>query len=927
MFRLDSPSHLPCPRRDGATSAARRLVLCLGLLLAGVAPAVLAQSSSCTRGALEASVSGDGWGPMTLTEGQNGDVLAASTQAAGLHISSTRVWVRSFCWIDITMGLKPYVSDDSLGWGTGRAFGSFTAPRAGLMSVSVGWNAEELLSGAHNGQPGPQVVVKVDGIEIPESQIRQTTVSIEVLSMRVGPGVHSLELAARNVPAPFRPSHYSLQARALLTLALDPPRIGTVTDVNRFGEPGAGLAGVGVRLLSNESLIASTTTSADGGFNFTDIDTAQLFDLQLDKDNLVRTYKAVSLSSLSTVPLTLPVTLRARLDAELVKLETTPTLVLAYDTVAARRLTQDWNVAQPELPQVHAHRDRALARLQVGTEGLSGLLTETVPVATDTAKVTVDTITSLLSVRKVMDEIGSEAARRGAALAGEALGPAALRRLVLGLEFIVTALELGSDKLQAAVVDAVKSVLPAWAADLFEQSLKLTVTTVLEAFSSGAWNAGDARSGLLEGITTELAAQIGGRVLASGYVLQTNEDLTIAGIKARRLDGSDAVVDAFGVVQTGVSNVAISHQELIALNAALGDTAKGWGTVADLSLLVGRRPGGQLIAAIGAVVKGVSAGALTGLSVANYLALYETAFEHAPAAVRDAFGVAAAKSSIALPRAPSSREVFTKVLAPSYAERLVALRGAIAGNDEAIWVELGELLLAAGTELDASIELERLRLLAVADESAPAALVPALAQVFGAEGVLVGERIVLYAHLAGLLEPAFADETVTRAQILAQFDAVSAALAQLESTLATARTEAQGLIAPASIFVATHGLEHPTARTEIGPGPFVLRAEVINAGDEMASGLSVGLELSTLPHSPNLVLLDSPIQALNALAPGERRTLRWRGEFRFAGGAETTVVASYRIAPELAAGNVEAVVGGFALVPGKERIFRSTFEP
>lgn len=873
-------------------------------------------------------MSGDGWGPMTLTEGQNGDVLAAmSLDAAGLVTGATRVLFQSFCLVDITMSVTPYRPDVGRGWGTGRAFGSFTAPRAGTMSVSVGWNAVELLSGEHEGQSAPQVAVKIDGVEVAEAQIRQTSVAIEVLSMRVGPGVHSLELVARNVAVTGRPNGYVLQARAALRVTMDAPRVGTVTDVNRFGEPSAGLAGAGVRLLSNESLIASTTTGVDGSFNFTGVDAAQLFDLQLAKDNLVRTYKAISISSLSTIPLTLPVTLRARLDAELLKLETTPTLVLAYDTVAARRLTQEWNVAQPELPQVHADRDRALARLQVATEGLSGLLTETVPLATDTAKVTVDTITSLLSMRKVIDELGSEAARRSAALAGEALGAAALRRLALGLKFIVTALELGSDKLQAAVVDAVKSLLPSWAADLFEQSLKLIVTTVLEAFSSGAWNAGDARSGLLEGITTELAAQIGGRVLASGYVLQTKEDLTIAGIKARRLDGNGAIVNAFGVVQSGVSNVAISHQERLALNAALGDTAKGWATVADLSLLVGRRPGGQLIAAIGAVVKGVSAGALTGLSVANYLALYDTAFEHSPAAVRDAFGVVAAKTCIARPRTSSSRYILIKTLAPSYSERLAALRGAIAGNDEANWVELGERLLAAGKELDASIELERLRLLAVADESAPAALLPALAQVFGAEGVLVGERIVLYAYLGGLLEPVFADETVTRARILAQFDAVSAALAQLESTLASARSQAQGLIAPASIFVATHGLEHPTARTEIGPGPFVLRAEVINAGDEIASGLSIGLELSTLPNSPNLVLLDAPIQALDALAPGERRTLRWRGEFRFVGGAETTVVVSYRIAPQLAAGNVETVLGGFALVPGKERIFRSTFEP
>lgn len=54
MFRLDSPFHLPCLLRIGATSAARHLLLCLDLLLAGVAPTVMAQSSSCTRGALEA---------------------------------------------------------------------------------------------------------------------------------------------------------------------------------------------------------------------------------------------------------------------------------------------------------------------------------------------------------------------------------------------------------------------------------------------------------------------------------------------------------------------------------------------------------------------------------------------------------------------------------------------------------------------------------------------------------------------------------------------------------------------------------------------------------------------------------------------------------------------------------------------------------
>jgi hypothetical protein len=895
--------------------AAKPLAL-LALLLALLASAPLrAQQDTCTQGALAPEIGGDGFGTMSIVSEQEGTVRAAITEhprGLGRVRNVARIQFSDFCALNGGVRILPYHVnehgnfDETVGWGSASLSGSFTSPRGGQLSFGFSAVAPELLTGQHDGQAGPQVELIVDGVAASPGQS---------VSMPVGPGGHSFVMRVRNVETDPLTGADTLEAHASMRLVMDAAPALAVYDVERFGQGGAGLGGVNVSLLVDGSRVAQAQTAADGSFSFPGRDPDELFDLQLDRDGLVRVYQAVRLGSLAAGQLTLPLTLRTRLSAELTKLEQTPTLVLAYDTARARDLMQDWNSALAELPDVHAARDRALARLLVAAEGMAGLFSETAPLATDTAKLTVDTVTTLLSVRKLMSEVGELAARQAA----EA-GSSARRRLAI--EFIVTALELVSEKLQAAAVDGVKSVLPAWASDLFEQSLKAIVATLLEAFSSGQWSSGDARAGLLEAVTTELAAQVGGRVLASGYVLQTNEDLDIAQLKARRLDGSGTVLEGFAAAQQRVADVGVAHQELLALNATLGDTAKGWSTVADLSLLAARRPGGQLIAAIGSVVKGVSAGALVGLSVANYHALYDTAFEQAPGVVRDAFETSSDRAAATA----GSLATMQSAVGSGFSSALAALRSALQSGSEEDVLAAGEQWLLASEQFDAALGAERLRLLALGGDDVAAGVRDALDDLLASESFLLGERVVLHGHLAGRYEPDFADPAVGSAELLAQVDAVQAALTALEGALAAAQGATQGLVAGPVLVLAGHGLDAPMAALDRGPGPFVLRAELVNAGDEAAADVSVRLELEVEGAAGGVEVLDPLLQSIGALPPGAQHTLQWRGGFAAPFGAGPARIVTYRIVPQLASGRAESATGGFLLQPSKDRVFGGGFE-
>ncbi|MEL6613431.1 MAG: hypothetical protein AAFQ53_15135, partial [Bacteroidota bacterium] len=191
-----------------------------------------------------------------------------------------------------------------------------------------------------------------------------------------------------------------------------------VQDVNRFGRPTGSLTGVTVTLNDGTQDVASSVTDSRGRVDFSNsgVDLSLIYDVRLERDSLFRTYQSVRPATLGDSTLALPATLVERLGESLAALDTTDTLVLGYDTEAARRLVEDWSGdAFPELPDVHAGRDSSVARLLIAAEALGDVFRSARPLAQEAAAVTVDGVMTLLSFRKLLQELNTSASQTLAA--------------------------------------------------------------------------------------------------------------------------------------------------------------------------------------------------------------------------------------------------------------------------------------------------------------------------------------------------------------------------------------------------------------------------------------------------------------------------------------------------------------------------------
>lgn len=705
---------------------------------------------------------------------------------------------------------------------------------------------------------------------------------------------------------------------------LTPSAGGTLRDVNRFGLPGEGLAGATLTLFAGDETFATAVSTADGSFAFEGLDApGDLYDLRVQLGEVLRVYQAIRPSQLDGLSLTLPVDVRARINTELGKLENTPPLFLAYDTAQVRTLLASWNSAQPEDATVHALRDRALGRLLIAAEGFAQLFASVEPLAQGAAKLTVDSITTVLSMREVVQQAGDALASAAAAAApgaAESVGRVALQALVKMLDIL-------ANLLQSTLTDGVKATLPPFATELFEDAFGIIAKGVLGTFSSGAWNVAEGRKALLAGVVETLAQEVGGRVLGSAYVAQTQQDLQLAEIRTRTTQFDGTQPEAFGASNAVLNEAVLRIENTLNAAAALGDTGKDWSAVADASVVIGRLPGAQVAAALGAVIKGMSVAQLAGATILDYAVLTDVAFERSPLMAGRAFFPTATKSAgwhAPLRWTPAHG----KALPAAYTEALAALRAALVADDADAALVAMEALLAAEDTLADAIDLRRQRLNAHAangtigfDDAARLAALECIA-VFGVE------RALLYAQVAGYLLPALADPDTLPADIVDQLDGVSSSGVLADDALAAAEAPVQASSLPARLVVERHGLGESLSMQRIAPGEFTLRARLRNVGDVAIADAEVLLSLSLVDGSTLTLQLEDPAQqALGPIAAGALREVEWRGVVALPAGQGDGESVSYRLAPQFGGGLVQAADGGFVVanLPGED-IFDDGFE-
>jgi probable HAF family extracellular repeat protein len=719
-------------------------------------------------------------------------------------------------------------------------------------------------------------------------------------------------------------------AREAWRAVLRPPPTLTVRDVNRFGSPSAPLQGITVRLMEAGSTVALTVTDERGRFGFDnpELDPNTRYDLELAlaEAGLARRYADVRLGELVDLPLALPLTLTTRLSTELNRLTDTGPLVASYDVEPALALLREWNVPRAEAADTHAERDLAAARLLVAAEGVAEVYRETRPLAFESAKLTVNAVTTALAYKKAIEKVREAAAAKAAA---EALaGRVAAREAQATLELLAKTVEYGTKNALDLVTSGAIAALPGWSGDLVRGVIEATIAGVSAPISGDG--VGPA---VLQSVVTSLATAVGARVVASGYVLATDDDLAAAVTETRFLNGGE-VPPAFVATQERVAEVALRNDRVLSGSVALGETASGWDTIADLSLLVGRAAPVALLATIGAGLKVFNLGMIVGTTVFDYYTLYETAFTDTPVITRIPFQRARGEGAppLAVVGPPAVGRVAEL---EGYAALVAALAARVEADDREGVLDAVEALLAEADGVDAALDAALLELTAAAElgaEELPE-VQAAYLDVLSALSDMRGDQIGLYAATSGYLVPALLEGDATgeaRAAGSAAADSVAAlaprvvaGLGAFAGALDEARAVTAGLTVQAWVGVAAHGLEGPTSRLAEVPADsaLVLRARVVNAGTLPASGVSVrlaGLRSEPDLGAPVLHLPAVPEIALGALAPGEARDVSWDVVARDTSAVGGVSVATYVVETRAELGRGTVAFGEFSVVAARQ---------
>ncbi|MEO0558665.1 MAG: T9SS type A sorting domain-containing protein [Bacteroidota bacterium] len=695
--------------------------------------------------------------------------------------------------------------------------------------------------------------------------------------------------------------------------------------------------------MSGSSILASATTDASGIADFSDanVDLSQPYDIRLERGDMARTYRQLVPDQLANAPLVLPATLVGALEDELAGLDTTHTLVLGYDTEPARQLIGDWtsrltpdgtNALAPEDASVLRDRDRALARLLIASEGLEDLYLAVEPLADETAKTTVDAFMALVALRKlVLDAEAS--AQQTIDASGE---PPTVSDIALKLALQATKGSLTVFK--SLMVDAASSVLPSQAAQWLVKADQVAISTGSAAFSTGAWNGAAARRSIIEQAFTTASKEVGSVVLASGHVLAAEGDLEVAAIRTRQIDGDGTTIESFQATQTYLNGRTALIDDTINSSATFTNIFNGWNKAADLAVVAGTVPSMQWLALVGAALRLIDTGGLVTFVVADLRLLYDATFDYAPTTTALAFDPSATASVVFVDPEPARRQAAStrQAATEAYLDRLDAVMAAIEAEDYDTAVAEAEALLADDDALEEAFEVERLRLIALAEKALArddeggntrsarpqGSFADAYASSTAAATGLIGEQMSFYSALAatfvpelalspeGSSEPPFA----ARDSLLAIAPRLSAAVTTASSAMDTALGLTDGLVAEALVMFPEHGLPDPAGRSGwTAPDQQIpFQARVVNAGDEAATGVEVRLVIDgdTTGGDPVLRVISDRVQSVAELAPGVEETLTWWVATRDTSSTGSGSAAVYELVTSATSGRVRGATGG-----------------
>lgn len=742
-----------------------------------------------------------------------------------------------------------------------------------------------------------------------------------------------------------------------------------VRNTNRFGQPGPLLANTQVTLVSGDDPIAIATTDSTGHFTFPDPapELTLAYDVWLERDfvdeegqhhTVMRMYDSARILGTNAVPLVLPLDLHQRLHTRLTSLEKTGTLVLGYDTTAARTLIDDWNSIEPELSYVHKNRDAALARLQIATEGMVEIYPKVEELSLDTAKLVANTVLSLLAVKEALGDVQKIANAEIERASAMTYTPDAFFATITGL------FESGVATTQAYVelqkddfIEGVKK-----SGDLEEPwltALDRALGTIIGAFGKAISDvrfssfAEGGKKKLYEGLAESLTEQIGGRLLASAYVHETQPSLDWAVTRARAQLSSGTGVEGLEAVNQQTLIIRETVDDTLSKSKLVQDLAKGWGYVADISLVAGKIPGAQVAAVAGATIKAANLGLITTSTVNGLQRLHRVTFTDAPKVPALAFypsgvtpptlttvapgaGVAASpdsSSETALVAAsvpedglgsPSSDEPPAASSAPAaspspggYASALTSLRAAIVSNDPTAAQGAATAMLSAepGVRSAMITNLKQITAQARAANPTRPALNNAVAAAKTSYSAYLSLAGTMNLQVAGWFLPSLADPLTKKSDILGSIDAVLAKVSGFDQAVATAETEATGIVTPAELAVMQHGIPGAGISNSVAPGVATFTAQVTNVGGETATGCTLQLSAENPEGPVQAMQITSPATvSVPDLAPGATHTFSWTLTLTDVSGNGSNSAVGYYLVVTKPDGKTQTTTGGFKII-------------
>lgn len=699
-----------------------------------------------------------------------------------------------------------------------------------------------------------------------------------------------------------------------------------IRDVSRNGNPIAALPGVTVRLTLGSQVFATSTTDAGGRVQFSteQVDPDELYDVELECNGLRRTYATIRPSEVASgqVKLALPVTLRRLLAAELTKLETTGTLVLPYETAAARTLMEQWNTGFREEHALQASRDEALGRMLSAAESMARIYAVVEPLAKDAGKLLADNLVALLALKKAGAQLGTAVA---AEMAASALSE---RVRAYAVAAILASLKHGTDVAQKALVQGSQAMLPPWGAELVNQSSASIIAGVLGAIASGEWDSAkgkaEGRKKLLDNLAKVLGEQVAGRIMASAHVAQTQQDFDLAVVRARGHQGSGTVAEAYVATLGRAIEAEEKASLVIAQSSLISKTATEFKYVADYADAVGKIPAAQVASMMARLIKVMNLGLMVKAVTDDLATLGDITFEDTPSAAERAFfpsGISAPAPAPRAPRRPPGApgesppdDPLPAPLPPDFAAELAAFRGAVVASDTEAALTAGENMLALNDDLEQQMEASLLKVRSRAHSTTPP--LPALSDAYGQlQDAVVALRTALaelYPAMAGHIVPQLADPGMTQAGLLALLDTAADAIVAFDNADAAAQAAGAGITAPALVVTLSHGLTGTPDASKTQPGPATLRARVFNAGDVVAEGLvaTLGLEPPTGPVPP-FVLVSPAATTIGDLAPGQSVDVIWNGTATDVSGSGSGCAVAYSIAIQAGGARAEGAGGAF----------------